>query len=66
MPAELVARINKAAASVVEAPKFNQDLAKVRWRNLYGTLTPAGVAEFLRRTRADWGEFAGEIGMQPH
>ena len=66
MPAALVARINKAAASVVESPKFNKDLSKVRWRNLKGARTPEGVAAFLSDARADWGAFVREIGITPH
>ena len=65
MAPELVDRINRAAAAVVEAPKFNQDLAKIRWRNLDGARTPEGTAEFIRQARADWGAFIKEIGLQP-
>ena len=65
MARELVYRINRAAADVVEAPKFNQDVAKIRWRNLDGARTPEGTAEFIRQARADWGAFIKEIGLQP-
>ena len=65
MPRELVNRINRSVAAVVEAPKFNQDLEKIRWRNLDGVRTPQGTAEFIRQARADWGAFIKEIGLQP-
>ncbi|OGA26941.1 MAG: hypothetical protein A3I01_15925 [Betaproteobacteria bacterium RIFCSPLOWO2_02_FULL_65_24] len=65
MDAELTRRINRAAANVVEDPKFNQDLSKLRWRNLKGARTPEGTVEFLRQARAEWGEFIREIGIQP-
>ena len=66
MPRELVQHINRAAAAVVEDPKFNQGLAKIRWRNLNGARTPEGTADFQRRTRAEWGTFIRDIGLQPH
>jgi tripartite-type tricarboxylate transporter receptor subunit TctC len=65
MGRELVYRINRAAAAVVEAPAFNQDMAKIRWRNLGGARTPEGTAEFIRQARADWGAFIKQIGLQP-
>jgi tripartite-type tricarboxylate transporter receptor subunit TctC len=65
MPAALALRINRASAAVVENPKFNQDLDKLRWRNVEGARTPQGTAEYMRRARADWGVFIKEIGLQP-
>ncbi|MFM9972733.1 MAG: tripartite tricarboxylate transporter substrate-binding protein, partial [Burkholderiales bacterium] len=65
MSADLTDRINKASASVVTNPKFNQDLAKLRWRNLDGARTPQGTSELIRRARAEWGAFIREIGIQP-
>jgi tripartite-type tricarboxylate transporter receptor subunit TctC len=65
MDTELARRINKAAAAVVEDPKFNKDLSKLRWRNLKGGRTPQGTAEFLREARAEWGQFVREAGVQP-
>jgi tripartite-type tricarboxylate transporter receptor subunit TctC len=65
MDAELTRRINRAAAAVVEDAKFNQDLRKLRWRNLGGARTPEGTAQFLRQARADWGEFIRETGLRP-
>jgi tripartite-type tricarboxylate transporter receptor subunit TctC len=65
MPRDLVLRINRAAAQVVENPGFNQDLRKVRWRNTVGALTPEGAAEAMRQARNDWGVFIREIGLQP-
>jgi tripartite-type tricarboxylate transporter receptor subunit TctC len=62
---ELVQRINQAAASVVQDPKFNQDLKTVRWRNLEGARTPQGTAEFIRREREAWGRFIREAGIKP-
>jgi tripartite-type tricarboxylate transporter receptor subunit TctC len=66
MPRELVQRINRAAATVVEDPKFHDSVAKLRWRNLEGARTPEGTAEFQRRTRDEWGVFIREIGIKPH
>ena len=65
MPAELVQRINRATAGVVEAPNFNRDLASIRWRNVEGARTPEGTVEFIRRNREAWGKFVQEIGMKP-
>lgn len=65
MPAGLTKRINRVSATVVENPKFNQDLAKLRWRNIEGARTPQGATELLRRGRADWGAFIQEIGITP-
>ena len=58
-------RINRAAASVVENPKFNQDLEKVRWRNENGALTPQQTAAFIKTKREAWGRFVREIGLKP-
>ncbi|MCC6474017.1 MAG: tripartite tricarboxylate transporter substrate binding protein [Burkholderiales bacterium] len=65
MARDLVNRINREVAAVVEAPKFNQDLAKIRWRNVEGARTPEGTAEYIRQARADWGAFIRQIGLQP-
>lgn len=65
MPAGLAERINKASASVVENPKFNQDLASLRWRNAAGAQTPQGTAELMRRARLEWGVFIKEAGITP-
>ena len=65
MPREVVMRINRAAAQVVEHPSFNQDLRKVRWRNTVGALTPEGTADAMRQARDDWGIFIREIGLKP-
>lgn len=65
MSRELVQRLNRAAAAVVEDPKFNQQLAKLRWRNVGGARTPERAGEFLRQERARWGVFIREIGLQP-
>jgi tripartite-type tricarboxylate transporter receptor subunit TctC len=65
MPAVLVERINRAAAAVVEAPRFNQDLAKLRWRNSAGARTPQATAEWLQRTRAEWGVYIQQAGIRP-
>ncbi len=65
MPAALVERINRAAAAVVEAPRFNQDLARLRWRNNAGARTPQATAEWLRRTRAEWGVYIQQAGIRP-
>ena len=65
MPRELVLRINRIATTLVESPRFNQDVAKLRWRNLGGARTPEGTAEFQRKSHADWGAFIREIGIQP-
>jgi tripartite-type tricarboxylate transporter receptor subunit TctC len=64
MARDLAYRINRAAAAVVESPGFNQDMAKIRWRNLDGARTPEGTAEFIRQVRLDWGVFIKEIGVQ--
>jgi tripartite-type tricarboxylate transporter receptor subunit TctC len=65
MPRELVQQINRTVAAVVEDPKFNQSLTKIRWRNLNGARTPEGTAEFQTRTRAQWGQFISDIGLRP-
>ena len=65
MSAALVERINRVAASVVENPRFNQDLARLRWRNTGGARTPQGTAEHMRRARADWGTYIREAGVVP-
>ncbi len=65
MPAALIERINRAAAAVVEAPRFNQNLAKLRWRNNAGARTPQATAEWLRRTRAEWGLYIQQAGIRP-
>jgi tripartite-type tricarboxylate transporter receptor subunit TctC len=61
----LVDRINKSAAQVVEAPKFNQDLSKLRWRNNGGARTPQKTAEWLQRSRMEWGTYISEAGIKP-
>jgi tripartite-type tricarboxylate transporter receptor subunit TctC len=65
MPGELVQRINGLAVSIVDNPKFNQDLSKIRWRNVEGGRTPQATAEFIRTKREAWGRFIREIGLQP-
>ncbi len=65
MPADLAERINRASATVVRNPRFNGDLAKLRWRNLEGARTPRQTAELLSRARADWGELIRETGITP-
>jgi tripartite-type tricarboxylate transporter receptor subunit TctC len=65
MAPELTQRINRLAASIVENPKYNQDLASVRWRLLEGARTPQGTAEFIRAKREAWARFVKEIGLKP-
>jgi tripartite-type tricarboxylate transporter receptor subunit TctC len=65
MSGDLAQRINRAAASVLENPKYNQDLASVRWRLLEGARTPQGTAEFIRTKREAWARFISEIGLKP-
>jgi hypothetical protein len=50
---------------VVQNPSFNQNLAKLRWRNAGGASTPQGTAEALARNRAAWGRFVKTAGIQP-
>ncbi len=59
-------RINRLTASIVENPKFNQDLATVRWRNLEGARGLQGTADFIREKRARWAAFIKDIGIEPH
>lgn len=65
MPADLVQRINAAAAAVVSNPQFNQQLKQLRWQNVGGARTPEGTAEFIRQSRERWGKFIQEIGRKP-
>ncbi|MSQ51734.1 MAG: tripartite tricarboxylate transporter substrate binding protein [Betaproteobacteria bacterium] len=66
MSAELAQRVNRLTASIVENPKFNQDLATVRWRNLEGARSLQGTVDFIRDKRARWAAFIKEIGIEPH
>jgi len=66
MAPELAQRINRLTASIVENPKFNQDLATVRWRNLEGARSLSGTVEFIRDKRQRWAAFIKEIGIEPH
>jgi tripartite-type tricarboxylate transporter receptor subunit TctC len=65
MPSGLVERINRASAAIVENPKFNKDLAPLRWRNESGARTPQAAAQVLRQGRAEWGAFIRQAGIQP-
>ncbi len=65
MAPELVQRINRASAAVIESPNFNQNLATVRWRNLEGARTPQGTVEFVRAKREAWARFVNVIGLKP-
>ena len=65
MPAALAQRINRAAASVVEAPGFNKDLATVRWFNFEGARTVEGTAQYIRAQREAWARFVKEAGIEP-
>jgi tripartite-type tricarboxylate transporter receptor subunit TctC len=65
MPEALATQINRATAAVVENPRFNQDLAKLRWRNVDGARTPKETSALILKGRAEWGAFIKEIGLQP-
>lgn len=65
IPAALAQRINRAAASVVEDPKFNKDLSTVRWFNWEGARSVEGTAQFIRVQREAWGRFVKEAGIEP-
>lgn len=64
MSPDLAQRINRLTASIVENPKFNQDLATVRWRNLEGARSLQGTAEYIREKRARWAAFIKVIGLE--
>ena len=66
MNGDLAQRVNRLTASIVENPKFNADLATVRWRNLEGARSLAGTVEFIREKRARWAAYIKEIGIEPH
>jgi tripartite-type tricarboxylate transporter receptor subunit TctC len=65
MSAALTDQINRASAAVVSNPRFNQELAKLRWRNVEGARTPQETSELIRRARGEWGSFIREIGLKP-
>jgi tripartite-type tricarboxylate transporter receptor subunit TctC len=58
-------RINRVAASVVEAPNFNKDLSTVRWFNWEGARTVEGTAQYIRTQREAWARFVKEAGIEP-
>ncbi|MFM9971873.1 MAG: Bug family tripartite tricarboxylate transporter substrate binding protein [Burkholderiales bacterium] len=65
IPPPLAQRINRAAAAIVEDPKFNKDLSSVRWFNWEGARSPEGTAQFIRVQREAWGRFIKEAGIEP-
>jgi tripartite-type tricarboxylate transporter receptor subunit TctC len=65
MNSALTLRINRVAAQVIENPKFNQDLEKIRWKNTGGANTPQGTAELMARNREAWGRFVMTAGVEP-
>jgi tripartite-type tricarboxylate transporter receptor subunit TctC len=65
MPANLTEQINRASAAVVQNPKFNADLARLRWRNVDGVRTPRETSELILKSRAEWGSLIREIGIEP-
>jgi tripartite-type tricarboxylate transporter receptor subunit TctC len=65
MPGALAQRINRAAATIVEDPKFNKELSTVRWFNFEGARTVEGTAQFIRVQREAWGRFIKEAGIEP-
>jgi tripartite-type tricarboxylate transporter receptor subunit TctC len=64
MQPALAQRINRAAASVVEDPAFNHEMASVRWANWEGARTVEGTQEFIRTRREAWQKFIREAGIQ--
>jgi tripartite-type tricarboxylate transporter receptor subunit TctC len=65
MAPALTEQINRAAASVVQNPKFNADLVKMRWKNVGGARTPQETSALILRGRAEWGAFVKTAGVQP-
>lgn len=64
MPVSLAQRINRAAASVVEDPRFNKDLSTVRWFNWEGARSLEGTAQYVRVHREAWAKFIKEAGIE--
>lgn len=65
LPGALAQRINRAAAAVVEDPKFNKDMSNIRWFNWEGARSVDGTAQYIRVQRAAWGRFVREAGIEP-
>ena len=65
MPAGLAQRINRAAAAVVEDPKFNKDMSAIRWFNWDGARTVEGTLQYVRAQREAWAKFVREAGIEP-
>jgi tripartite-type tricarboxylate transporter receptor subunit TctC len=65
LPDALAQRINRAAAAVIEDPKFNKDLSTLRWANWDGARTVEGTAQYIRAQREAWARFVKEAGIEP-